>query len=294
MGTVVPTPGTLIPPPDALIDLEALAAEVARACGRLIVDERPDLLGVAATKSSEVDIVTVMDRRSEALARDVLASRRPDDQLLGEEGLDQPGSTGIAWLVDPIDGTVNYLYGIPCFTVSVAAVAGDPSAEGRWRPVAAAVYNPSTDELFRASAGGGARLEASGTTRELRLAGREGERAPGASGLAGALIGTGFSYDAAERERQGRLAAGLLPRVRDIRRMGSAALDLCSVGAGRLDAYYEAGLNPWDLAGGWLVAAEAGASVRGLDTDHPTKSMTLAGRPELVGELADLIRAARS
>lgn len=269
--------------PALLSELETLAADVARRCGRLIVDERPDRLGVAATKSSAVDIVTVMDRRSEALATELLARARPDDRLVGEEGLARPGTSGVSWLVDPIDGTVNYLYGVPAFSVSVAAVVGDPLTDGAWRPIAAAVYNPSSDELFRAHEGGGARLEAAGATRELTLA------APAASGLESALVGTGFGYVAEQRARQGRLVAALLPKVRDIRRMGSAALDLCALAAGRLDAYYEEGLNPWDLAGGWLVAAEAGAVVRGL-SGGPSRSMTIAGRPELAPALAELVR----
>ena len=270
--------------PEAL-ELErllAVAAEVARACGRLIVDERPRDVGVAATKSSVTDVVTVMDQRSEELARALLTARRPGDAILGEEGAAVEGTTGITWLVDPIDGTVNYLYGIEAYAVSVAAVVGDPSVEGGWAPVAGAVYQPATNELYLARSGGGARLVAGdGDVAELR--------ALLPDDLAACLVGTGFGYRIDERVRQGAEVARVLPRVRDIRRHGSAALDLCSVARGRLDAYYERCLNPWDLAAGWLVAQEAGAVVRGADGGRPDRNLTLAGSAAAVAALSAIL-----
>ncbi|CAN7462180.1 inositol monophosphatase family protein [Knoellia sp. LjRoot47] len=267
-------------PDDALAAaLEALAADVARSAGRLVVDERPDAVEVAATKSTATDVVTAMDQASQdhLLAR--LREARPDDAVLGEEDGGATGTSGITWVIDPIDGTVNYLYGIPAYAVSVAAVVGDPSVPGGWRPFAGAVYNPVTDELFGARAGAGARLVRGDDQRPL---------SPTAcDSLDQALVATGFGYAAERRERQGRLVLDLLPQVRDIRRAGSAALDLCSVAAGRVDAYYETGLNPWDLAAGWLVAVEAGAVVGGFD--GPGEALTWACAPGLRAAFSNVV-----
>ncbi|WP_435198384.1 inositol monophosphatase family protein [Janibacter sp. GS2] len=261
--------------------LVAVAEQVAVEAGRLIVDERPPDLGVAETKSSATDVVTVMDQRSQDLLLTRLAELRPQDGFAGEERGGRAGSSGITWVVDPIDGTVNYLYGIPAYAVSVAAVVGDPSTAGAWRPVAGAVVNPVTGERFTATLGGGARRAVrDGDARTLRVTDTE---------LGLALCGTGFGYDAERRRWQGEVLAGLLPRVRDIRRLGSAALDLCRVADGSLDVYYERGLNPWDMAAGWLVAAEAGALVTDLDGGHPTDTMTLAGGPAVHRALGSVL-----
>jgi myo-inositol-1(or 4)-monophosphatase len=271
-----------LPDQPTRVRLLELAREVARSCGRLIIDERPAHLGVMTTKSSPTDIVTSMDARSEDLAQRLISHARPRDGLLGEEGLRRPSASGITWLVDPIDGTVNYLYGLGYYSVSVAAVVGDPGEGGHWRPVAGAVFNPAAQELFGAALDGGATLATPSGTRQLQ-ANRQDD-------LAMALVGTGFNYIQQIRAAQGILAGELLGAVRDIRRMGGAALDLCSVAAGRMDAFYEQGLNPWDMAAGWLVASEAGALVTGLRTDYPDFAMTLAGPAELVGKLRTLIR----
>lgn len=262
--------------------LEQVAVDAALAAGRLVVDERPDALGVAATKSSATDVVTEMDRRSEELLQDVLARHRPGDGLLGEEGAGVRGTTGITWVVDPIDGTVNYLYEIPAYAISVAACTGDPEDPERLVPVAGAVLNPVTGELFHARADGPAVLEHGGRSRELAVSTR--------TDLATSLLGTGFGYDAAKRRRQGALVAELLDSVRDIRRIGSAALDLCSVGAGRLDVYYESGLHPWDRLAGQLVVERAGGVVRGLGADGPGRPMVLAGPRRLVDALEPRLR----
>lgn len=269
---------------DALLDeLHALAIEVAQACGRLLVDERPDNLGVAATKASATDVVTEMDRRSEELAREMLQSRRPDDGLFGEEGMNEQGTSGITWVVDPIDGTVNYLYGIPVWAVSVAAVVGDPHTNGAWEPVASAVHNVSAQELFHARHGAGAFLRSPRGERQLRCA--------PAGDLEHTLVATGFAYTAELRDWQGRIVSELLPQVRDIRRLGSAALDFCHVAAGRVDAYYETDCKQWDVAGGWLVATEAGAVVRGLEGDFPTRRLLAVGSRETADFLADFMAA---
>ena len=185
-------------------------------------------------------------------------------------------------MVDPIDGTVNYLYGIPSYAVSVAAVTGDPTRPGHWDSVAGAVLNPVTGELFHAHRGGGARLTTPGGTRTLR--------ATLATELGMALVGTGFGYAASMRARQAALLVDLLPRVRDIRRHGGAALDLCGLAAGRLDAYYETALNAWDRAAGQLVAREAGAVVGGPVDDVPTRELVWGAAPGLAAEFGDLVR----
>ena len=272
-----------LPAPDELDALVAVATEVARACGLLVTQERPAHVEVAGTKTSPVDIVTEMDRRSEDLARRLLTDLRPDDGIVGEEGADRPGSSGITWLVDPIDGTVNYLYDNGEFAVSVAAVLGDAHVDGGFWPVAGAVFNPSNGELFTARRGGGACLERGGS--------RVGLSASPAVDLAGSLVGTGFAYDAGVRARQGVAVARLLPLVRDIRRHGAASLDLCAVAAGRLDAYYEAGLNPWDHAAAWIVVEEAGLVVRGARGGPPVRELTLAGRPDILDALEAIVSA---
>ncbi|MEO6020596.1 MAG: inositol monophosphatase family protein [Knoellia sp.] len=269
-------------PDDALVAaLESIAVDVARSAGRLVVDERPDAVEVASTKSTATDVVTVMDQRSQDHLIARLRKARPDDAVLGEESGGASGTSGITWVIDPIDGTVNYLYGIPAYAVSVAAVVGDPTTPGAWRPCAGAVFNPVTDEMYVARAGGGARLVLEGDERRL---------IPTAcTELGQALVGTGFGYAAERRERQARLLLDILPQIRDIRRIGSAALDLCGVAAGGLDAYYETGLNPWDLAAGWLIAAEAGAVVGGLD--GPGEELTWACGPGLNSVFPDLVKA---
>ena len=262
-------------------ELEQVACRVARAAGRLVVDERPVDLAVAS-KSSDTDPVTVMDQRSQALIIRLLEQERPDDAVLGEEEGGASGTSGLTWVVDPIDGTVNYLYGIPAYAVSVAVVTGDPSRPGEWEAVAGAVFNPELDELFHAHLGGGARLTTPRGTRTLR--------ATAASDLALALVATGFGYEAPTRARQAAVLVDLLPRVRDIRRHGGAALDLCGLAAGRIDAYYEAALNAWDRAAGELVAREAGAVVGGPVDDVPTRDLVWGAAPGLAAEFAGLVR----
>ena len=198
-----------------------------------------------ATKTSGTDMVTDMDRASEALLAGTILAARPDDAFLGEEGTAGVGSTGVRWVVDPLDGTTNYLYGFPAWAVSVAAEVDGRAAVG-------VVYDPSHDEMFTAVRGGGARCN----QRPLRV--------QGPADLATALVATGFSYDAATRGLQAAELAQLLPSVRDVRRAGAAALDLCWVALGRVDLYFERGIQPWDWAAGSLVATEAGAVVTDL------------------------------
>lgn len=180
-------------------------------------------------------------------------------------------------MLDPIDGTVNYLYDLPAYAVSVAVVVGDPTTPGAWTPVAGAVINPRTDEVFHAHAGGGARLRTRGATVPLRV---NDLGAP--TDLAPALLATGFSYDREVRRSQAAAVADLLPRVRDVRRMGAAALDLCHVAAGRVDGYWERGTHAWDQAAGLLVLTEAGGVASGLrEQDPPSEEMVVAARASL-------------
>ena len=263
--------------------LRDLAVEVAREAGELLAS-RAGRVEVAATKSSPTDVVTEMDRRSEELIRSRILAVRPSDAILGEEG-GQTGSTDgapVRWVIDPLDGTVNYLYGLHDWAVSIGAEVGG-------QVVAGAVYVPRRGELFSAFAGGGAWLEPAGPG----LASTAPERLHCSAGvpLDRALVGTGFGYLAARRTVQGEVVAALLPQVRDIRRIGVASVDLCAVAAGRLDGYYERGLNYWDWAAGAVVAAESGAVVGGLGGAPVSSAMTVVAGPGLFGHLAAALTA---
>ncbi|MEU4160656.1 inositol monophosphatase family protein [Actinoplanes sp. NPDC026670] len=231
--------------PEALLDVAVAAARdggwVIRAAGTV---------RAAGHKSSPTDPVTEIDLASEAAVTACLAAARPHDGLLGEEGTAQAGTSGIRWVVDPVDGTTNLLYGSPHVTVSVAAEEQLP--DGSWRAVVGVVHDPYRSETFTAIRGLGSRLN--------NLPIRVNDPVP----LDRALVTTGFAYTPEARARQARILAGLLPLVRDIRSHGSAALELCWLAAGRCDAYYEDELAPWDFAAGELIAAEAGATVTRL------------------------------
>ncbi|WP_109506258.1 inositol monophosphatase family protein [Nocardioides speluncae] len=226
-------------------ELLQLARQVASEAAALVQARRAAGVSVAATKSSDVDIVTEADRASEELIQRLIRAARPDDGFVGEEGGAASGSTGVRWIVDPIDGTVNFLYGLPQYAVSIAA-------ELDGQVVAGVVRNAATGVEYAATRGGGA-------TRDGRPI---GVRAP--APLARRLIFTGFNYDAEVRTAQAVAAARLLPRVRDLRRLGSCALDLCHVAEGAADGYVEEGVHEWDYAAGALIAEEAGARVEVL------------------------------
>jgi myo-inositol-1(or 4)-monophosphatase len=223
-------------------DLLALAVDVAVEAADLVRTRRREGVEVSGTKSSPVDVVTEVDTAAERLIFERLMSARPADGFLGEEGARSESTSGVVWVVDPIDGTVNFVYGIPHYAVSIAA-----SHEGR--TVAGVVVDVQSGERFTAVVGGGSYLDGV----RLRLPG--GPSKP----LSQRLVGTGFNYVAAVKERQTVAVAALLHEVRDIRRLGSASLDLCAVAAGRVDAFVEEGLSSWDVAAGGLVATEAGA-----------------------------------
>lgn len=265
---------------DELPELLRIASELAAEAGELIATRRREGISVAATKSSSVDVVTEADRECEAFIRARLGELRPDDGFFGEESDASATKSGITWVVDPIDGTVNYLYGLPNYAVSIAAVTGDPSIRPtEFDILAGAVVSPEQGETYTAVAGGGAWRNG----EPLQL----GE---GPEDLARTLVATGFSYTAARRELQAQALLNVIGKVRDLRRLGAASLDLCGVATGQLDAYYEFGLSQWDWAAGALIAKEAGASVSGLDLEQREgRSSLVAGHPRIAAQLVDLL-----
>ncbi|MEU7417554.1 inositol monophosphatase family protein [Streptomyces antibioticus] len=256
-------------------DLLALAREAARRAGELLRDGRPADLAVAATKSSPIDVVTEMDIAAEKLITGLISEHRPDDGFLGEEGASTEGSTGVRWVIDPLDGTVNYLYGLPTWSVSVAA-------EQDGETVVGVVEIPMRGETYHAVRGGGARATGAWAGERVLAC-----RPP--APLDQALVSTGFNYVTEVRDHQADVARRLIPLLRDIRRGGSAAVDLCDVAAGRLDGYYERGLHPWDLAAGDLIAREAGALTGGRPGEPPARDLAIAATPAVFAPLQRLL-----
>jgi myo-inositol-1(or 4)-monophosphatase len=251
----------------------ALAEDAARATGALLLERLDQVRTDVQTKSSGTDMVSEVDRAAEELIVEHLLGARPDDGMVGEEGTDRAGTSGVCWIVDPLDGTTNYLYGLAGFGVSIAA-----EVEGE--VVAGVVLDVVRDEVFTAVRGQGA-------SRDGRPI-----RASRATDLATALIATGFAYDSDRRARQAAVLVSVLPRVRDIRRFGAAAVDLCSVACGRVDGYYERGLAPWDLAAGGLIAAEAGAVVSDFHGAEARAGAVVAAGPGIAAALRALLLAA--
>nr|WP_237517514.1 inositol monophosphatase family protein [Streptomyces sp. SID4941] len=253
-----------------MTELLDLALEAARRAGALLRDGRPADLGVAATKSSPIDVVTEMDIGAEKLITGFLSDRRPADGFLGEEGASAEGTSGVRWVIDPLDGTVNYLYGLPTWAVSIAA-------ERDGERVVGVVEAPMRRETFHAVLGSGAHLNG------------EPLRCRPTAPLDQALVSTGFNYVTEVRTHQAEVARLLIPRLRDIRRGGSAAIDLCDVAAGRLDGYFERGLHPWDLAAGDLIAREAGALTGGRPGLPADGDLTVAATPGVFEPLQALL-----
>jgi myo-inositol-1(or 4)-monophosphatase len=256
--------------PDELLEL---AIEVAHEAGAGLREDFARLgegrLEISA-KSTPTDLVSDADVRTEQLIRQRLTAARPDDAILGEEGDDRPGTTGLRWVVDPLDGTINFLFGIPVWCVTISCEDADGTLAG-------VVYDPMREETWSATRDGAALLD--GT--ELH--------GPRTSELAQALVATGFGYDAAVRESQARIAARLLPQVRDVRRLGSAAIDLAWAAAGRYDAYYERGINHWDIAAGALICERAGMVVRELPPAPPSKGGILVAAPGIADALVAIV-----
>lgn len=253
-----------------LDDVLHLARSLAVEAGELIQSMRASIDLAGDTKSSTVDVVTAADRAAEELIADRLARQRPNDAILGEEGTGRGGSSDVRWIIDPIDGTTNYVYGIPSYCVSIAVeIAGVPAV--------GVVYEPVAGDCYAARAGGAA------TKNGVPISVNQDPS------LETALIATGFGYLADRRRGQAEVLLGLLPTVRDIRRFGSAALDLCHVAEGQVDAYYERGLNLWDLAAGVVIAEAAGAVVGDLRGNRPSDVFTLAANPHLFESLRALL-----
>ena len=269
----MPSTPTTDADPRALLDLAVATAREAAvlvARGRATAGEDVDV------KSSPVDVVTAVDTASEELIVGRLLAARPGDGVLGEEGADREGASGVRWVIDPIDGTVNFLYDLPAYAVSIAA-------EVDGEVVAGVVLNVATGELFTATRGGGAHFSSPARPEPVLLTGSR------PASLEQTLVATGFGYQVEQRRAQGAVVAALLPRVRDIRRFGSAALDLCAAAMGRTDAYYELNLNPWDHAAGALVAAEAGLVVTGLPGSPFAEPMAIAAAPSIAAPFIDLL-----
>lgn len=252
-------------------ELRRVSVQIAVEAAELVESMRSETVtdGAVDTKTTETDVVTAADRAAERLVRQRLAELRPGEPILGEEGGGATETEGLRWVVDPIDGTVNYLYGYPSYAVSVAA-----QLDGR--SVAGAVVEPYSGRVWSAAHGRGADLD--GTPLRVSHAKR----------LDLALVGTGFSYMADRRARQAAVLGKMLGEIRDIRRAGAASLDLCAVAAGRLDAYYEYGLSRWDWAAGALIAAEAGARLRlpnGQAADELGAEAIVCAAPGIADEL---------
>jgi myo-inositol-1(or 4)-monophosphatase len=247
---------------DALLDV---AVECARTAGALLL-ERFGSERVLATKSTSTDLVSAADLAAEAAIREILGRHAPDDAIMGEEGDDTPGTSGRRWIVDPLDGTVNFLYGLPQWCVSVAC-------EG----LVGVVFDPILDELFTATADGPAHLNG------VALSPSPPED------LGHALVATGFGYDADRRALQADIVRQVLPLARDIRRGGSAALDLAWAAAGRLDAYYERGLNLWDIAAGELICSRAGLTTQRLEPTTDLPWGVLTAHPNISADLHAIV-----
>ncbi|HET8647558.1 MAG TPA: inositol monophosphatase family protein, partial [Vicinamibacteria bacterium] len=249
-----------------------VACEVANTAGAVLLERFGGPASEVRAKSSPTDLVSEADLTAERALREALAVRRPEDGVLGEEGSDEAGSTGLRWVIDPLDGTVNFLFGIPQWAVSVAC----EDAEGT---LVGAVADPLRGEMFTAQRGGPATLDG------MPLVPSERDE------LARAMVATGFAYDAGVRAAQAEVAARLLPEVRDIRRLGSAALDLAWTACGRYDAFYERGLNPWDRAAGELICRSAGLEVRELAAAEGLPDGLLVAPRRLVEPLERLVSA---
>lgn len=255
-----PTPAKLL----------SLARELATEAGLFLRQRAPLVRELIDTKSSPTDMVTEVDRTAESLIVGRILAARPHDGLLGEEGASRDGTSGVRWVIDPLDGTTSYIYGYPAYSVSIAA-------ELQGETVAGAVYDAAHGLLYSAAKGEGAFCD----DRPIAVTGE--------TRLGHALCGTGFGYDPGMRARQAAMVAQILPRIRDIRRGGSAALDLCWVASGHLDAYFEQGLNAWDMAAGVLIVQEAGG-ITGW-ADGLTPKCLVAANPALFAPIHSMLNA---
>jgi myo-inositol-1(or 4)-monophosphatase len=276
MARVVRPDGhTTLTHPTEVDDCLAVAESLARAAGDMAMTGRRQGLSHVDTKSTLTDMVTEFDRASERLIVDGLRARRPHDSIVGEEGATHQGDSGLTWFIDPIDGTTNFYFDLPMWAVSI----GVTDTKG---PLAGVVYVPALRELFSGSRGGGAHLNGQPITV------RDNDR------LSDALVCTGFSYSADARVRQSRRIPGMVDKVRDLRRFGAAAIDLCFVAAGRLDAYFEENLHMWDLVAGQVIATEAGAVVSDFSGNSVRPEEVMASTPAIHRELVALLASVQA
>ncbi|MCW4466783.1 inositol monophosphatase [Glutamicibacter sp. MNS18] len=266
--------------------LRGLASTVARQAGQLAAQMRNGTLQVAETKSTQFDVATDADLACETLLRHEILRARPDDGILGEEGDSIAGSSGLTWVIDPIDGTTNFLYGLADWAVSVAVVAGPPADPIRWRPIAGSVYMPDLDTQYDAGLGLG--TQRNGLELQTPAPGTPGR----ASELEAALLAVGFSYDPTVRREQGLTVGYLAERARDLRNHGATAVELCNVAAGTVDGYWEERLSPWDVAAGLLIAEEAGCTVRWQERHSATGTelaLIACGEESLAREVSQTV-----
>lgn len=243
-------------------ELMGLALELGTQAAELLIKSLGETRTSISTKTSSTDMVSEIDRASEKMVVDGIRAARPNDAILGEEGTNSAGTTGVRWVIDPLDGTTNYLYGLPGFAVSIGIEIDGVTEIG-------VVIDPSHNETFVARRGHGASRNG-----ELISCNKTSE-------LANALVATGFGYESTRRAEQAQVVAALLSEVRDIRRVGAAAIDLCWVACGRVDAYYERGPMPWDHSAGLLIASEAGASTLWTEVGWPSGDLIVAAAPDL-------------
>lgn len=256
-------------------ELLGIASRLAHQAGKMALAGRHGGLKNVQTKTTATDMVTEFDRASELLVVEGLQLHRPDDSIIGEEGASQSGTSGITWYIDPIDGTTNFLYSLPNWAVSIGATDDNGALAG-------AVYIPALDEMFTAVRGGGAHLNGS------RI------RCSTTTDLSQALVCTGFSYSSEQRTLQAQRVARMIHLIRDIRRFGAAAIDLCYVACGRLDAYFEENLQSWDIVAGELIAREAGCRTGNFDGQAVSPAQLLTAVPAIFDDLASLINASGS
>ena len=276
----------LVSAPSELAEIAQLAA---RNAGELLLERAATGAEVeVSSKSTPTDLVSEADLASQRAIRELLREHRPEDGFIGEEGGSDAGSSGMSWVVDPLDGTINFLFGIPQWCVSVAVT----DAAGT---IAGAIFDPNRGELFTATRDGPARMLAGGDERVLGPGGPDAQdvgrhaRHLGEVDLASAMVATGLSYSAEVRAAQAKVLERLIPRVRDIRRFGSAALDLAWTALGRYDAYFERAVKQWDIAAGALFCERAGLSVLELPVHENLPWGILAARAELAEEMLELV-----
>lgn len=257
--------------------LESMALEIAQATGDLLVNQRPSVMAVN-TKTSETDVVTAMDKAAEAFIIKKIKMQRPNDLFIGEEGTvnESTSPTNVEWIVDPIDGTVNYLYKHPIWSVSIGVKVDEITQVG-------VVHAPLLGETYLAVKNQGAYL--------INKTGRERIKISRDTTLGHTLVATGFSYESAKRKKHGQVILEISDKVRDFRRDGSAAIDLCMVGLGRVDAYFETGLHPWDYAAGALFVQEAGGITGGLEGEPLNGELAIASNSAVFEEFSKLIRS---